>query len=165
MENIGQATLDLPAQTLATTALAFLPADDLMIEIKDCGLNPVEGLVGIRNMMLVVLPILSMSDRRDLSGMVDRSNTGKPTIFVYDRFRGGLGYAQRGYIEFEKLLSMCLEMVADCICDDGCPSCVGLANLRPPLHQDPDLGEGWVIPSKSAATLMLKRLLEKPATG
>ena len=51
-------------------------------------------------------------------------------------------------------------MATDGTCDDGCPSCVGLANPRPPLHHAPDLGEGWVIPSKAAATLMLKRLLE-----
>jgi DEAD/DEAH box helicase domain-containing protein len=160
MENIGQATLDLPSQTLSTTALSFIPPEELMIEISDCGLNAIEGLVGIRNMMLVVLPVISMSDRRDLSGMVESSNTGRPTIFAYDRFRGGLGYAHRGYLEFQRLLSMCLEMVGDCTCDDGCPSCVGLANLRPPLHQDPDMQGGWAIPSKSAAHLMLKRLLQ-----
>lgn len=160
MENLGQATLDLPSQTLSTTAVWFIPPDELMREVKDVGLKPIEGLVGIRNMMLVVLPVLSMSDRRDLGGMVESSNTGKPTIFVYDRFRGGLGFSHRGYIEFERLLSMCREMVADCTCEDGCPSCVGLANLRPPLHQDPDLGAGWIIPSKAAAMLMLKWLLK-----
>jgi len=159
MENLGQATLDLPSQTLSTTALAFVPPDELTVEVKDCGLKPIEGLVGIRNMMLVVLPVMSMSDRRDLGGIVESSNTGKPTIFVYDRFRGGLGYAQRGYDEFERLLAMCLEMVEDCDCEGGCPSCVGLSNLRPPLHQDPDLQGGWAIPSKDAAQLMLKRLL------
>ena len=160
MENLGQATLDLPSQTLSTTALSYLPPDELMREVKDIGLNPVEGLVGIRNMMLVVLPVLSMSDRRDLGGIIDSSNTGKPTIFVYDRFHGGLGYSQRGYDEFERLLSMCLEMVEDCDCEDGCPSCVGLANLRPPLHQDPDLQAGWAIPSKEAALIMLRWLLK-----
>jgi len=162
MENIGQATLEIPPQTLSTTALWFLPPEELMIEIKDSGLNPIEGLVGIRNMMLVVLPVLSMCDRRDLGGIVESSNTGKPTIFVYDRFRGGLGYSHRGYLEFEHLLAMCLEMVQECPCDDGCPSCVGLSNLRPPQHQDPDIEGGWAIPGKAAATLMLKRLLQTP---
>jgi DEAD/DEAH box helicase domain-containing protein len=159
MENIGQAKLDLPSQTLSTAALSFLPPDELMSDVKQMGLNPVEGLVGIRNMMLVVLPVISMSDRRDLGGMVESSNTGKPTIFVYDRFLGGLGYSLRGYEEFNRLLSMCLEMVEDCTCDSGCPSCVGLSNLRPPLHQDPDMQGGWAIPSKEAAVVMLKALL------
>lgn len=159
-ENLGQAILDLPSQTLETTALWFIPPEDLMFEVKGCDMNPVEGLVGIRNMMLVVLPVLSMSDRRDLSGMVNSSNTGSPTIFVYDRFRGGLGYSHRGYIEFRKLLEMCLHMVSDCPCDDGCPSCVGLANLRPPIHHDPDLSDGYPIPNKAAAALMLKRMLQ-----
>jgi hypothetical protein len=55
---------------------------------------------------------------------------------------------------------MCLEMVQDCPCDFGCPSCVGLSNFRPPLHQDPDMQGGYPIPNKAAATLMLKRLLQ-----
>ena len=81
-----------------------------------------------------------------------------------DLFSWAFGYvwyhAHRGYMEFERLLSMCLEMVADCDCENGCPSCVGLSNLRPPLHQDPDLGAGWTIPSKEAALIMLRWLLK-----
>jgi len=36
----------------------------------------------------------------------------------------------------------------------GCPTRVGLANLRPPLHQDPDLGGGYPVPNKDAAELI-----------
>jgi hypothetical protein len=35
---------------------------------------------------------------------------------------------------------------------------VGLANLRPALHQDPDLAHGYAIPSKEAALVLLARL-------
>lgn len=45
-----------------------------------------------------------------------------------------------------KLFDICLEMVADCPCDDGCHSCVGLPNLRPAIHSDPDLTRGYPHP-------------------
>ena len=111
--------------------------------------------------MMVVLPVIAMCDRRDLGGIVESSNTGNPTAFIYDRYTGGLGFAQRGYDEIARLLRMSLEMVSECACRDGCPSCVGLSNLRPPLHQDPDLGDGFAIPDKQTTIHMLRILLNQ----
>ena len=60
-----------------------------------------------------------------------------------------------------QLLAICLEMVRDCPCDDGCPSCVGLPNLRPAIHSDPDLTRGYPMPNKQA-TIRLLELLTAP---
>jgi len=158
-ENIGQTALDLPSQTLETTGLWMTVDPEIMQEVRGMGLKAVEGLVGVRNLALVCLPMLAMCDRRDLSGIVESSNTGRPTAFLYDRFLGGLGFAQKGYDLLADLLAMCRRLVAECDCDAGCPSCVGLANLRPPLHQDPDLTHGYAIPSKEAALALLARLV------
>ncbi len=157
-ENIGQTTLDLPSQTLRTTGLWLVPDGEVMDGIALMGLRPVEGLVAVRNLMLVCLPMLAMCDRRDLSGIVESSNTGAPTAFVYDRFLGGLGFAQKGYELFRELVAMCADLIKGCDCEEGCPSCVGLANLRPPIHQDPDLSQGYHIPSKRAALALIERL-------
>ena len=160
-ENIGQTALDLPAQTLATTGLWLMPDEEVLEDLRGMGLKAVEGLVGVRNLALVCLPMLAMCDRRDLSGIVESANTGRPTAFLYDRYLGGLGFAEKGYERVEELLAMCRRLVAECPCESGCPSCVGLANLRPPLHQDPDLTSGYAIPSKEAALALLTRLTEK----
>ena len=128
-------------------------------EIRKVGRNPVEGLVGIRNMAISVLPLFSMCDRRDIGGIVESSNTGSPTMFLYDRFDGGLGFAETGYHRIEDLLRGCLELVRECDCEDGCPSCVGLPILRPPIQQDPDAGGSWPIPDKESARLLLEALL------
>ncbi len=159
-ENIGQTALDLPSQTLETTGLWMMVDDEVLEDLRGAGLKAVEGLVGVRNLALVCLPMLAMCDRRDLSGIVESSNTGRPTAFIYDRYLGGLGFAEKGYEMLGDLLEMCRRLVAECPCESGCPSCVGLANLRPPVHQDPDLSHGYAIPSKEAAVALLGRLLK-----
>ena len=158
-ENIGQTALDLPAQTLDTTGLWLMVEPEHFEAMREAGLKAVEGLVGVRNLALVCLPMLAMCDRRDVSGIVESSNTGRPTAFLYDRYLGGLGFSEKGYELVEDLLAMCRRMVRECPCESGCPSCVGLANLRPPIHQDPDLTNGYAIPSKEATLALLDRLM------
>ena len=96
MEMIGQGELDLPSQTLSTTAMWWAVARRCDSDSPQPGYNPIEAMMGVRNLMLAALPALAMCDRRDISGMVDSSNLGQPTIIVYDRYPGGLGFAQTG---------------------------------------------------------------------
>ncbi len=160
LENIGQETLDLPPLNIPTTGLWAVPPQEVMNQLSRAEHKPVEGLVGVRNLLLVTLPMLAMCDRRDVSGLVDSSNLGTPAMFVYDRYVGGLGYSEKGFDFFGDLLTFCRELVEECPCDQGCPSCVGLANLRPPLHHDPDLGQGYAIPNKDATRLLLQLWLD-----
>jgi DEAD/DEAH box helicase domain-containing protein len=161
LENIGQETLDLPALRIPTTGLWAVPPAAAMAAVSKAGYRPIEGLVGLRNLLLVTVPMLAMCDRRDVSGVVDSSNLGLPALFVYDRYVGGLGYAEKAYRFFGELLGFCLELVTECPCRQGCPSCVGLPNLRPPLHHDPDLAGGYAIPDKQAGRLLLRLWLDR----
>ena len=155
MELIGQDALDLPAQTLATTAMWWCISKQMHGDVAAAGYNPIEALMGVRNLMLAALPALAMCDRRDISGMVDSANLGRPTIVVYDRYSGGVGFAQTGYELIDEWLTIARQIVSECPCDAGCPSCVGLANLRPPIHHDPDLSSGYPVPNKAATILLL----------
>ena len=82
----------------------------------------------------------------------------EPAIIIYDRYTGGLGFARTGYDLIDTWLDMCRAMVRECPCTTGCPSCVGLVNLRPPLHHAPDLGTGYPVPNKEATVLLLEGL-------
>jgi DEAD/DEAH box helicase domain-containing protein len=157
-ENIGLGPVDIPAQNLQTTALWLAPDDTIRQEMKTNGLRASEGVVGMRNLAMVVLPLVAMCDSRDLGGVVDSQNLGRTTMILYDRYPGGLGYCERGFAQMTQVLAICLEMVRDCPCHDGCPSCVGLPNLRPAIHSDPDLSRGHPMPNKPA-TLSLLELL------
>ncbi len=159
LEVIGQDALDLPPQTIHTTGLWATFPRNLYRDLSTAGYKPVEAMVGVRNLLLVTLPMLAMCDRRDISGCVDSSNLGQLAMFVYDRYDGGLGYAKLGYEHLGELLRVCHTLVTECPCEGGCPSCVGLANLRPPIHSDPDVGSAYAIPNKSATSMALDRWL------
>jgi DEAD/DEAH box helicase domain-containing protein len=149
-ENLGLGPVDLPAQTLATTGFWVVVSPAILGWVKSRGLRPSEGLVGMRNLLIQALPLIAMCDPRDISGSVNSSNLGVPTVFVYDRYPGGLGYTEKGYSQIGPLLAIARDMVERCPCQDGCPSCVGLPNLRPAIHSDPDLARGFPVPSKEA---------------
>ena len=81
--------------------------------MKQAGLRASEGVVGLRNLAVVALPLVSMCDSRDLGGVVDSKNLGRTTMIIYDRYPGGLGYSEYGFQHVSRLLEICHEMVAE----------------------------------------------------
>ncbi|MCC6491936.1 MAG: DEAD/DEAH box helicase [Pirellulales bacterium] len=158
-ENIGLGPVDIPAQLLKTTSFWLTPDDGVRTAMKAAGRRASEGIVGLRNLAVVALPLVSMCDSRDIGGVVNSHNTGRPTMIVYDRYPGGLGYSEKGFARINDLLAICRELAATCPCEEGCPSCVGLPNLRPAIHSDPDLTRGHAMPDKQATLLLLELLL------
>ncbi|MCP4194557.1 MAG: DEAD/DEAH box helicase [Planctomycetaceae bacterium] len=158
-ENVGFGSVDIPAQNLPTTAFWLVPDDQIRLQLKSERLRTSEGLCGLRNLAVEALPMIAMCDSRDISGVVDSKNLGKSSLILYDRYPGGLGYSEKGFHQIQALLELCHEMVAECECEEGCPSCVGLPNLRPAIHSDPDLLRGYPMPNKLATTRLLQLLL------
>lgn len=159
-DSLGWGKVDLPPQHLETMGVWLTPSEELQARVRTAGRNPVEGLVGLRNSAVHLLPLYAMCDKQDVGGIVDSANTGAPTLFLYDRYRGGLGFAEKGYELIEELMRACLQLIRECRCREGCPSCVGVPILRPPIHTDPDAGGGFPIPDKQAAVLLLEAMLE-----
>ncbi len=159
LDSIGYGKVDIPPQHLETMAMWIIPPADIINEIRTQGRNPIEGLMGIRNLAVHALPLFAMCDKEDIGGVVDSSNTGSPTVFLYDRYTGGLGFAETGYERVEELMRTCLQMVEECGCEDGCPSCVGIPTLRPAIHTDPDIFGSFPIPDKQAGLTILRRIV------
>jgi DEAD/DEAH box helicase domain-containing protein len=159
LETVGYKALELPRLKINTKAMWLTPAAETMNALRDAGHNPVEGLAGLRNLLITVVPVHCMCDRTDVGAVVNSTNTGSPSVFVYDRYPGGMGFAEKAYAGLEDVLRGCLELVRDCDCVCGCPSCVGLPILVPPQHADPDTGYGWPIPNKDAARMLLEQML------
>ena len=126
--------------------------------MKDFGREPTEGMLGIANAASAVVPVFAMCDSMDIGTVVDASNTGVTTLFIYDRYPGGVGFAQKCYRDAEQILEACLELIQNCECDNGCPSCVG-SPIPPSFINDPDLTSRGKIPDKEAALVLLHDLL------
>ena len=164
LDSIGYKALDLPRLTLDTVALWWAPPASARAAVKAGGHAPGEALSGVRNLIVTLMPLFAMCDPSDMGAVLDSKNLGKQALFVFDRYPGGLGFAEQAFHRFEELLVACRALIDDCPCDDGCPSCVGLPILRPPQQQDPDLSNGWPMPSKRAARALLSALdLAAPA--
>jgi DEAD/DEAH box helicase domain-containing protein len=159
LDSIGYKALDLPRLTLDTAALGWVPPAAARSAVKEAGLAPGEALSGVRNLVVTLMPLFAMCDPSDIGAVLDSKNLGKQAMFVFDRYPGGLGFAEQAYHRFEELLSACRALLVDCPCEDGCPSCVALPILRPAQQQDPDLHNGWPMPSKRAARALLDAVL------
>jgi len=163
LDSIGCHPLDLPRLRLETTGFWIAPSPEAWKMMASRGLNPIEGLSGVRNLFITLLSMLSMCDPADLQGTIDSSNLGHPTLFVFDRYPGGLGFSEQGFSRIDELAQAALEHLEACECEDGCPSCVGLPMLHPAQQQDMDLMKARAIPGKQAANVLLRHWLSMPA--
>jgi DEAD/DEAH box helicase domain-containing protein len=70
-----------------------------------------------------------MCDPRDLGAYAETRapHTGTPAVFVYERYPGGVGMSARLLETAAAVLRAGQELVSDCGCETGCPSCVGPA--------------------------------------
>ncbi|MFQ5809560.1 MAG: Zn-binding domain-containing protein, partial [Armatimonadota bacterium] len=159
-ESLGFGNLDLPGQTLETMAVWLMPPRKVLERVQEYHRVPGDGLLGIANVAVEVLPLFVMCDTMDIGSVVDSSNTGTPTIFIYDRHPGGVGFAEKCYDIMEQVMEACLFLIQECECEEGCPSCVG-SPLPPYAQQDPDASSRDSIPDREAALMILHDILEK----
>ena len=163
-DSLGFEKLHLPPQTLETVALWFAPPPELSAALRERQLLAGEALVGIANVLVEVAPLFVMSDPQDIGAVVDAACLGRDAVFLYDRYPGGMGYARRCLDRFAELLFAARDVVRDCPCQDGCPSCVGAA-LPAFAMTDADSSVRGRIPNKAAAQFLLDQLLTAdPAT-
>ena len=59
----------------------------------------------------------------------DEFREEKVSLFIYDKYEGGLGYSEKIYDLIPEILASAVKMVSGCPCKDGCPACVGDYNL------------------------------------
>ena len=124
-DSIGFGKINLDPSIMQTKAFWVIPPASTLHLVKDFGRDPIEGLLGIANVISEVLPFLVMCDTGDIGSMVDLMNNGAPSLFIYDKYPGGIGFAQRSFEKAEEIFKAARELIAVCNCEGGCPSCVG----------------------------------------
>ena len=124
-ENVGWGKIRLPQDDLHTGAF-WLALPDAVTAGGDA-LEVEAALHGVGQLLVNVAPLLLMCDPRDLhlAKQAKSPHTGRPTVFLWESVPGGVGFGHHLFGETERLLSLALELVERCECDDGCPGCVG----------------------------------------
>ncbi len=147
---VGREPLDLPPGDLRTTAVWWQLPDAAIV---DLGLaRDLPGAAhAAEHAAIGVLPALATCDRWDIGGLstARHADTGVATVFVYDGYPGGAGFARRGYDAAEEWLAATHQVVATCACGGGCPGCV----------QSPKCGNGNEPLDKGGAVRMLSGLI------
>lgn len=124
-ENLGFGHVRLPETDMHTTAMWWTLPDGIASKYGKDELQ--SGMLGVSNLLRIVAPLYLMCSPRDISVVyqVKGTFTQKPTLFIYDNSPGGIGLAEKCFTMHSLLINHALEIVTDCECKEGCPSCAG----------------------------------------
>jgi len=124
-ENLGAGPVDLPETEMHTTAFWLSFAPDALGGMPPSAVQA--ALIGLANLAPQVASLFLMGDPRDLRAVsqVRAPFTEQPTLYLYDNFPGGVGYSQEIYRIYEDVFRAARQVIIECPCDDGCPSCIG----------------------------------------
>lgn len=126
-ENVGWGEIHLPEQTMHTLGYWVEFSDEIF---KEAGI-PIEHisdtLISIANSLRQVAPVQVLCDPSDIHPhtLLKSPISQKPTIFLYEKYPGGIGIAEKIFRQHFDLLSASLSLLENCKCKTGCPSCVG----------------------------------------
>ena len=126
-ENIGMGRVHLPEQEIQTNALWWEFPDHVFEDPYFAESVIGEGLKGMAYTLGNLIPLYIMCDVNDIA-VVPRVNdpfTHKPTIYVYDKYQGGIGLSKKLMAIDHMVLRAVREHIARCPCDHGCPGCTG----------------------------------------
>ena len=125
-EVLDEEWLDLPPRIFNAVALWFDIPEQFLDEADEKKLDLAGSLHAAEHAMIGVLPLFALCDRNDIGGVSTplHPDTRQPQVFIYDGHPGGIGIAEMGYQMVGQLWNATLNVVTQCPCDDGCPSCI-----------------------------------------
>ena len=86
------------------------------------------GLSGLATALGHLAPLFLMCDAHDVGIHADPQSSiagGQPAIVIYDMVPAGIGFSETLFERHDNLIVHACQLVAECVCADGCPSCIG----------------------------------------
>jgi DEAD/DEAH box helicase domain-containing protein len=148
--------LDMPEHVLPTTAAMYTITADALARNGIEATRVPGSLHAAEHAAIGLLPLVASCDRGDIGGLSTALGPdGLPTVFVYDGYPGGAGFAERGFRRARSWLGATAAAIEACECPTGCPSCV----------QSPKCGNGNDPLDKAGAVRVLRLVLQELARG
>ncbi len=150
-ENVGAGRVHLPEMEMHTTSFWWELPDALHAQMADARLDLGDALKGLSHLLGCVAPAFVMADPSDVRTlpMVKSPFTDRPTLYVYDAYPGGVGYAKRIFAQFPEIVAAAAHHLEACPCEAGCPSCVGASVESGATALD---GVRWILGACRAGT-------------
>ncbi len=169
---LEEVALLMPELTFQTEAVWFHPCEGLaVLPTLEEARQPnqtflTEALVpsaihALEHTLIGLLPLFVLAERQDIGGVSYPfyprplpSGSG-PTIFIYDGYPGGVGYARAAARQFPRWIAAARDLLQRCPCEAGCPRCI----------LSPKCGNGNQYLDKPAALLLAESLCTRYRTG
>jgi DEAD/DEAH box helicase domain-containing protein len=121
---LEEVPLEMPEVSFLTEAVWFHPPEVLPAPLVPGAIHALEhALIGL-------LPLFVLAERQDIGGISYPhypyplfSGQGA-TVFIYDGYPGGVGYARAAARVFPRWLKAAYELLKTCPCEEGCPRCI-----------------------------------------
>ena len=160
-ENIGAGDLQLPENEMHTTSYWITLERRLLESLPYTISERQSGMFGLLHALESVATLLLMCDRRDLGTAIGEnppspgeSNESivsmrledavkpsakeffEPNLYLFDAYPGGIGFSEPLFRAHALLISQTRELITNCTCEQGCPSCVGPAGDLAPRAKE-----------------------------
>jgi DEAD/DEAH box helicase domain-containing protein len=148
-ENVGSGNLELPENEMHTTAF-WITLERSLIESLPFSVSDLQsGMHGLLYALSSMAMLLLMCDRRDLGTAIgerppspglgldwsesfelegEEREYFEPNLYIYDAYPGGIGFSEPLYAIADVLIARTRVLIEACLCERGCPSCVGPAD-------------------------------------
>jgi DEAD/DEAH box helicase domain-containing protein len=169
---LEEVALLMPELTFQTEAVWFHPCEGLeVLPTLEEARQPDEifltqalvpaAIHALEHTLIGLLPLFVLAERQDIGGVSYPfyprplpSGSG-PTIFIYDGYPGGVGYARAAARQFPRWIAAARDLLKRCPCEDGCPRCI----------LSPKCGNGNQYLDKQAALLLAESLSTRYRSG
>jgi DEAD/DEAH box helicase domain-containing protein len=160
-ENIGSGKLELPENEMHTTSYWITLERPLLESLPFTISERQSGMFGLLHALESVATLLLMCDRRDLGTAVGERPPApgddsdalvsvrmeeavavnakeffEPNLYLFDAYPGGIGFSEPLFRAHELLVAKTRELILECSCEQGCPSCVGPAGDLAPRAKE-----------------------------
>lgn len=147
--------LDLPPLVYETVGMWFAIPDAIRRRAEADYYHFMGGIHALEHAAIGVMPLVVLADRNDLGGISTPAHeqVGGPAVFIYDGLPGGAGLTKEGFQRALEVLQKTFQLVTECPCELGCPSCV----------HSPKCGSGNRPIDKAAAIMVMGEMLRPGA--